>query len=193
MKRINFITITVFAVFISSLFTACANINTEKNYYYKEYASKDGIDIEFYGKGYGTYGQLITNYCKGDIESILEEDKSITITTSINDNNMASANEIYINLTLNKHCKALLTDFATGDKSVISSFRIYYTTPDGNEVTVASTFTESKEYEIDADIDVLTLFVRQNKYFSSYHKDESLRNQPSRNPFTIKLFLPTFN
>lgn len=189
MKKSLFCTvITLFLI----LTTGCDHVNTDKDYYYKEYVDLNGINVEFYGKGYGTYGQLLPQYYTGSIDSIFNPDASITITTSSPDNNLASANEIYVTLTYPNltHVNEIITAFNTQEKSQISSFKISYKGTEENEVTIAYSYNEEQTYSVNANVYSITLYVRQNKYYSSYHEIEDLRDKLCYNPFTIVQFLP---
>ena len=192
MKK-QFFLLSLISVLSISL-PGCRNINTEDDYYYKEYLNVNGIDIELYGKGYGTYGQLLPKYCEGSVDSIFDPSTDFSFITSSNDNSSSSYNEVYITLTLNRHISTLSTEFDTEDSSVLSSFRITYKTPQDTEKdsehSIASSFKKSSTYKVDADVTTMTLYIRQNKYYSSSHKTEELRNKLAHNTFTIKKFIP---
>lgn len=193
MKFSRFLYCTILAASTISIM-ACANINTKEDYYYKEYYTVNDIPIEFYGKGYGSYGQLLPTYYSGTVESIFDPETEFSFLTSTHDNSSSSYNEVYITLTLNRHVNTVSTDFAIEDSTALSSFRISYKTPEDTEKdsehSVTSSFKTSNTYKINADVTTMTLYIRQNKYFSSSHKNEQLRNQPAHNRFTIRKFIP---
>ena len=174
------------------LYTGCSHVNTAKDYYYKENINLNGINVEFYGNGYGTYGQLLPEYCTGSIDTIFNPESSITITTSTADNNLPTANEIYINLNYNSpaYVNNLVTLFSTENKKQISSFRIYYKDQENKETTVGSSYYEDKTYTINNTVTSICFYIRLNKYYSSSYEIEALRDTLSYTPFTIRQFMP---
>lgn len=187
-KSLFYTVITLFLI----LTTGCDHVNTDKEYYYKENINLNGIDVEFYGKGYGNYGQLLPNYYTGSIESIFDPESEITITTGTTDNNMAAANEIYVTLTFPEltYINQINTKFSTKEKKQISSFRISYKKDAENETTIASSYKDEKNYNVKNYVKSITLYVRQNKYYSSSYEVEDLRDELCHNTFTIIQFLP---
>lgn len=175
------------------IFTGCNNSNTPDDYYYKEYAEYNGIGIEFYGKGYGDYGQLLRSaYCTGSIESIFDPDDFLTITTSTNDNSSASTNEIFLTLTINGNCSDLVTSFSTDVQRQINSFRISYKNDKDEDVYLSSSYSENQIFNINTYVSTITLYVQQNKYFPTYYEIEELQGELAHNKFTIKQFSLNF-
>lgn len=182
----------LFTVTTLLFITGCSHVNTDKDYYYKENINLNGIDVEFYGKGYGSYGQLLPRYCTGSIDSIFNAESTLTIQTSAPDNDLASANEIYITLTYPALTKInkLYTKFLIEDKKLVSSFKISYKGKEDSETTITSSYKEEGTYTISNEVTSISLYVRLNKYYSTYYEIEELRDKLARTPFTIVQFLP---
>lgn len=181
------------------ILSSCKTNIDEDTYYDKQNVTIDNIAVEFYGTGYGTYGQTLSSHCQGTVDSIFDSSQDLVIQTSAADNKSTSANEIYLTLTINGKCSNLVTKFDTSDSTQISSFKISYfynetseTTGETSEVekSLASSYTAEKNYQIDKEITKIRLYVRQNKYYSSSFKDEEKRNKKTENTFTITLFKP---